>query len=62
MNPELPYWQAVSLTTAGRVDDALPIFNEVFSRNPKLKILTPRLVKSGLLPDDQAILKRIMEQ
>ena len=61
-NPELPYWKAVSLTMAGRVDDALPIFNEVFSRNPKLKILTPRLVKSGLLPDDQAILKRIMEQ
>ena len=61
-NPELPYWKAVSLTSAGKLDDALPIFNEVFSRNPKLKILTPRLVQSGLLPDDQVILKRIMEQ
>ena len=61
-NPELPYWKAVSLTTAGRVDDALPIFNEVFTRNPNLKTLTPRLVKSGLLPDNQAILNRIMKQ
>ncbi len=61
-NPELPYWKAVSLTTSGRVDDALPIFNEVFTINPNLKTLTPRLVKSGLLPDNQAILNRIMKQ
>ncbi len=61
-NLEIRYWQAVSLVGAGEVDRALPIFREVFKADPKWKTLTPRLVKSELLPDDPAVLERIMAQ
>ena len=61
-NAELPYWTAVSLVNSNRLDDALPIFESVFQRNPNLKEMTPRLIKSGLLKDDKVILRKIMEQ
>jgi len=60
-NPEMPYWAAVGLAGAGQVEEALPIFKDVFDRNPDLKTLTPRLVKAGLLPDDEELLKKIMD-
>ena len=59
-NPELPYWSAVTLASTGNIDAALPIFLDVFSKSPKLKDLTPRLVISGLLPDNQKLIERIM--
>jgi len=61
-NAELPYWSAVALASVNRLEEALPIFKEVFERDPDLKTLTPRLIKSGLLPDDKKMLKRIMAQ
>jgi len=61
-NPELPFWTAVTLVGANRLDEALPIFKDVFARNPKLKVLVPRLVKSKLLPDDKDILRHVMNQ
>jgi uncharacterized Ntn-hydrolase superfamily protein len=57
---ELPYWQAVTLASIGRVDEALPIFQQVFAREPAWATLTPRLVPSRLLPDDPALLQRIL--
>ena len=59
-NPELPFWTAVTLVTAGNLDMALPIFEDVFSRSPKLKELIPRLIPSGFFPDDNEILQRVM--
>ena len=59
-NPELPYWTAITLAGEGKVEKALPIFKRVFAKNPKLKKMTPRLVKSGLLPDDEELLDKIM--
>ena len=61
-NAELPYWSAITLVNANRLDDALPIFESVFQRNPNLKEMTPRLINSGLLKDDKEILRKIMEQ
>lgn len=57
---ELPYWQAVTLASVGRVDEALPIFKRVFEHEPEWATLTPRLVPSKLLPDDPALLARIL--
>ena len=57
---ELPYWQAVTLASIGRVDEALPIFKQVFEREPAWATLTPRLVPSRLLPDDPALLAKIL--
>jgi len=61
-NPELPYWSAVALANGGRLEEALPVFQSVFQRNPDLKTMTPRLVKSGLLPDDKSLISKIMNQ
>jgi uncharacterized Ntn-hydrolase superfamily protein len=61
-NPELPFWTAVTLVGANRLDEALPIFKDVFARDPKLKVLVPRLVKSKLLPDDKDILRHVINQ
>lgn len=61
-NPELPYWSAITLASANRIEEALPIFKRVFAQSPGLKTLTPRLVHAGLLPDDKAMLKKIMAQ
>ena len=59
-NPELPYWSAVTLAGIGDLDKALPIFEDVFQREPNLRILTPRLVNSGILPDDDTLIESIM--
>ena len=61
-NAELPYWSAVALANGGRLEEALPVFRSVFQRNPDLKTMTPRLVKSGLLPDDKSLIIKIMNQ
>ena len=49
---ELPFWQAVTLFTAGREAEALPIFERVFRVRPEWAELVPRLPAAGLLPDD----------
>jgi len=59
-NAEMIYWHAVALVTMGRVDESLPLFRKVFAMDRNWVTLTPRLPKSGLLPDDPAIIKRIV--
>ncbi|HVR43324.1 MAG TPA: DUF1028 domain-containing protein [Thermoanaerobaculia bacterium] len=59
---ELPYWVAVTLFTAGREAEALPIFREVFAKNADWVEVTRRLPASGLLPDDPAKLATILAQ
>jgi len=54
------FWHAVALVNMKRVDESLPLFAKVFQMDPNWKTLTPRLVKVGLLPDDQAALKKIL--
>jgi uncharacterized Ntn-hydrolase superfamily protein len=57
---EIRYWQAVTMVGSGQIDAALPIFAEVFAAEPRWHTLTPRLVPAGLLPDDPALLERIL--
>lgn len=57
---EMTYWHAVSLVNMGRSDEALPLFARVFKLEPAWRELTPRLVKSGLLPDDAKLTERIV--
>lgn len=59
-NPEMIYWHAVALVNMGRVDDSLPLFRKVFSMDRNWITLTPRLPKSGLLPDDPKLIERII--
>lgn len=59
-NAEMIYWHAVALVNMGRVDESLPLFRKVFAMDRNWVILTPRLPKSGLLPNDQKIIQRIV--
>jgi len=59
-NAEMIYWHAVALVNMGRVDDSLPLFRKVFAMDRNWVMLTPRLPKSGLLPDDPKIIDRIV--
>jgi uncharacterized Ntn-hydrolase superfamily protein len=57
---EMIYWHAIALVNMGRVDEALPLFRRVFELDPNWATLTPRLPKSGLLPNDQKLMERIL--
>jgi uncharacterized Ntn-hydrolase superfamily protein len=57
---EMIYWHAVALVNMGRVDESLPLFRKVFAMDRNWITLTPRLPKSGLLPDDPKVIKRIV--
>lgn len=59
---EIPFWHAVTLANAGKIDDALPLFKDVFSREPVWAELVPRLVSSGLLPDNPRTIEKIAAQ
>jgi tetratricopeptide (TPR) repeat protein len=57
---EIPFWHAVTLADLGRMDEALPIFRNVFARNADWARLLPRLIKAGRLRDDPEMLRRIL--
>ena len=57
---EMIYWHAVALVNMGRVDESLPLFQRVFAMDKNWATLTPRLVKAGLLPADEKLMKRIL--
>jgi uncharacterized Ntn-hydrolase superfamily protein len=59
-NAEMIYWHAVALVNMGRVEESLPLFRKVFAMDRNWITLTPRLPKSGLLPDDSKIIQRIV--
>ena len=59
-NAEMIYWHAVALVNMGRVDESLPLFRRVFAMDKSWITLTPRLPKSGLLPDDPKLIERIV--
>jgi uncharacterized Ntn-hydrolase superfamily protein len=59
-NAEMIYWHAVALVNMGRIDESLPLFRRVFAMDPNWRTLTPRLPKSGLLPDDPKLIERII--
>ncbi len=58
---ELPFWQAVTLASIGREAEAAPIFRAVFEKEPYWADLVPRLPAAQLLPDDKALIDRIVQ-
>jgi uncharacterized Ntn-hydrolase superfamily protein len=59
-NAEMIYWHAVALVNMGRVEESLPLFRKVVAMDRNWITLTPRLPKSGLLPDDPKLIDRIV--
>ncbi|HKR00813.1 MAG TPA: DUF1028 domain-containing protein [Pyrinomonadaceae bacterium] len=61
-NAEMIYWHAVALVNMNRVEESLPLFRRVFTMDKNWATLTPRLSKSGLLPDDAKLIERILKE
>jgi uncharacterized Ntn-hydrolase superfamily protein len=59
---EMIYWHAVALVNMKRVDESLPLFARAFQMEAGWRELTPRLSKAGLLPDDDALIARIVSR
>lgn len=59
-NLEMKFWHAVSLVNMGRVEPSLPLFREIFAKDPNWATLLPRLGPVGLLEADEATVKRIL--
>jgi len=62
-NVEVMYWAAVTLATSGSLDQALPMFRDVFAADPNWIELTRRLLKPGIIPDTpegQALVEKIV--
>ena len=59
-NHEMVFWHAATLAADGRVDESLPLFRKAFAMWPRWRELVQRLPAAGLLPDDPALMKRIL--
>ncbi len=57
---EMIFWHAATLAGAGRVDESLPLFEKAFMMWPQWRELVPRLPASGLLPDDEELMQKIL--
>ncbi|MBI4718371.1 MAG: DUF1028 domain-containing protein [Planctomycetes bacterium] len=59
---EIPFWHAVALAGNKRLDEALPIFKQVFAQQAVWVDVVPRLVPVGLLPNDPEMISAIKAQ
>jgi uncharacterized Ntn-hydrolase superfamily protein len=59
-NAEMIYWHAVALVNMNRTEESLPLFRKVFAMDKNWMMLTTRLAKVGLLPDDAKLIERIL--
>jgi uncharacterized Ntn-hydrolase superfamily protein len=59
-NGEMVFWHAVTLASAGRVEQSLPLFRRAFEQDTNWVELVLRLPKAGLLPNDPKTIERIL--
>jgi len=59
-NPEVKFWAAATMMTAGNEEEALELFKSVFDTDKKWMELVRRLPAAGLLPDDKKMIKKIL--
>jgi uncharacterized Ntn-hydrolase superfamily protein len=56
---EAAFWTGVAFAAAGRPDDARPFLERAARMQPSWELLLPRLVRSKMLPDDDALIDRL---
>ena len=61
-NIEMKYWTAVSLANIGKIDDALPVFKEIFAKDENWRELTRRIAVNGMLTVSPENLNLILVQ
>jgi len=59
-NMEILYWTAATMAAVGQVDESLPLFKQVFDKEPQWIEVTRRLPAAGLLPQDKTLLDKIL--
>lgn len=59
-NGEAPFWVGATLAAAGRVDEAIPFLVRAYAQDPRWAELVGRLPAAGLLPDDAALVERLV--
>ncbi len=57
---ELPFWQAVTLADTGNLEQALPLFKQIFQINPDWAELVKRLPEAGLMKNDEEVIYKIL--
>lgn len=60
-NPEGVFWFGCALVNAGAIEEALPYLRRVYAVQPMWRELAPRLAEVGLLLQDDALLRRLIE-
>ncbi len=61
-NTEMKFWHAVMMANNGKIDESLPLFKEVFSKDNNWRTLFERLPASGLTSLSDIELKKILSQ
>ncbi|MGH7629494.1 MAG: DUF1028 domain-containing protein [Gemmatimonadales bacterium] len=59
-NGEAVFWTGISLAAARREREAIPYLARAYAVHPQWADLIPRLPDAGLLPQDQALVKRLV--
>lgn len=59
---EFKFYLAVGLFGAGQKAKGLKVFKEVFAEQPQWADLVPRLVSRRMIPNDPAVIQKIMDQ
>jgi uncharacterized Ntn-hydrolase superfamily protein len=58
-NAEMLFWHAITLAGAGRVEQAKPLLARAYGIDANWRTLVPRLPYSGLLPDDEQLIRTL---
>lgn len=61
-NMEIMFWTAVTLADEGSVEEALPIFKNIFEKEPNWREVTKRLPAADILAKDKSVLDKILSQ
>jgi uncharacterized Ntn-hydrolase superfamily protein len=59
-NAEVKYWAAITMVTAGHEKAGMAYLRDVFRAEPKWVEVTRRLPAAGLLPDDPALMEKLL--
>ena len=61
-NPEVKFWTAVTFVNAGKIEESLFLFKEVFIINDQWKEVLRRIHGTDLFPVSSEMLEKILEQ
>lgn len=59
-NGEAPFWVGITLASIGREEEALPYLARAYAQDARWAELVGRLPAAGLLPDDDALVQRLL--